>query len=79
MLRGKHNATPNTKEITTAIYLLSMLIILSRHLVLVLSALAAISSALAAYDFMTGNTGWGIVDALLAFGDIIFLVQLKHK
>jgi hypothetical protein len=48
-------------------------------MVLIVSALAGISATLAAYDFMTGNTGWGVVDAILTFGDIILLVQLKHN
>jgi hypothetical protein len=80
MLRKKHSDDrPTTTGITTAIHLLTAVIIISRHLRLIILTLAAISIALAAYDFMTGNTGWGVVETVLAFGGIILLVQLKHK
>lgn len=79
MLREKHNGTPDTTGITIDIYLLRMLIIVSKYLVLIVSALVGISAVLTAYDFMTGNTGWGIVNAVLAFGGIMLLVQLKQN
>jgi hypothetical protein len=78
-MQGKRNAVPDTTRITAAIYALDVLIIVGRYLPLIVAAFAAVNAVLAAYDFMDGNTGWGIVNAIFASGGAVFLAQLLRR
>lgn len=78
LLQKKQNSG-DTQDLTTAIYVLKALIFFGENLRLIVLTSTGISAALAAYDFMTGNMGWGTVDAVFAFGGIILLVQLKDN
>lgn len=80
MLLDKNRAdVPSTKGISISIYILTVLIFFAKHLRHIVLILAGISAALAAYDLMTGNIGWGVVEVVLTFGGIIFLIQLKQN
>jgi hypothetical protein len=69
----------DTARITDAIHFLDVLIAVGRYLPLMMAAFAAVNAALAAYDFMDGNAGWGIVNAALALGAAMLLAQLLQR
>ena len=75
----QQSAAPDTTRFTAAIYLLDLLMVIGKYLPLIAGAFAAISIASAAYDFATGNYGWGIVSAIFGIGGLVFVAQLMQR
>jgi membrane associated rhomboid family serine protease len=78
-MQDKRNAAPDTARITFAIYALDVIIVVGRYLPLIVAAFVAVNAALATYDFMDGNIGWGVVNAILGFGGAVLLAQLLRR
>jgi hypothetical protein len=67
-----------TADIERVIRLVEIALIIGRNIVLIISAIVAITIALAAYNFATGSIAWGIVNSLLGLGGLVFLAQIRQ-
>ena len=67
-----------TEDIEGMLRIVEIALAIGRYVVLATSIFAGINLLLAAYDFATGNIGWGIVNLLLGLAGLVFLAQLRQ-
>jgi hypothetical protein len=67
------------KQFDQAILVIDILRDLSKHLSLILGALAALTFYFAGSAFAEGNFGLGIVDVGLGVANVILLIQLRRR
>jgi hypothetical protein len=67
-----------TADIESMLRIVEIALAIGRNIVLATSIFVGINLLLAAYDFATGNIGWGIVNLLLGLAGLVFLEQLRQ-
>jgi hypothetical protein len=67
-----------TADIESVIRLVEITLTIGKNIVLIVSAIVAVTIALAVYDFATGDIAWGIVHSLLGLAGLVFLAQIRQ-
>jgi hypothetical protein len=64
--------------IERVIRLAEIALVIGRNTVPVVSAIVAVTVALAIYNFAAGNIAWGIVHSLIGLVGLVFLAQVRQ-
>jgi hypothetical protein len=60
------------------IWLVEIALTIGKNIVLIVLTIVAITIALAAYNFATGNIAWGMIHSLLGLAGSVFLEQIRQ-
>jgi uncharacterized membrane protein len=66
------------EDVERLIHIVEIALAIGRNIVLSTSIFVGINLFLAAYDFATGNVGWGMVNLLLGLAGLVFLAQIRQ-
>ena len=79
---GQVNAqflTPTSLRIDVPIHLLEIIIKVGRYFPIIFLSLASLNLLLAANDFLANSLVFAILNLMFAFGDFIFLAQMRQR
>jgi CHASE3 domain sensor protein len=65
-------------DVERLIRIVEIALVIGKNIVLIVSIFVGTNLFLAAYDFVTGNVGWGIVNLLLGLAGLVFLAQVRQ-